>query len=147
MSTERDDDAGYVGGMEGLVFGVLVFVLGLLVVSNAWGVVDAKLTADAAAREATRAFVESRATTADAAFAEARRAAEDVIVAHGRSLDRFDLDAAPGLELRRCAPVELRAHYRVPLVARFGSGIEVIGRHTEIVDPYRSGVPGDSSCP
>ena len=59
-------DAGQVGGFEALPFGVLIFVLGALLVTNAWAVIDAKLAATAAAREAARVYVES----ADAASAE-----------------------------------------------------------------------------
>lgn len=144
-------DGGQVGGVEAVAFGMLVLVIGVLVVANAWGVVDAKLAASAAAREATRTFVESRQPTADAAFADARRAAEETIVAHGRSRERFDLDAPAGLSLRRCARVTLAVRYRVPLVSvpvlgRFGDGFTVTGRHSELVDPYRSGLADRGSC-
>ncbi len=36
-------DAGQVGGFEAIPFGVLVFVLGALLITNAWAVIDAKL--------------------------------------------------------------------------------------------------------
>jgi hypothetical protein len=145
------DDAGQVGGMEAVVFGMLVLVLGMLVVANAWGVVDAKLAASAAAREGVRTFVESTQPTAGAAFAEARLAAEDTIVAHGRSRDRFGMDAPVGLTLARCARVTFEVTYRVPLVSvpvlgRLGRGFTVTGRHSEVVDPYRSGLADRSSC-
>ncbi len=42
-----------------LPFGVLIFVVGALLVTNAWGVVDAEIAADAAAREAVRTYVEA----------------------------------------------------------------------------------------
>jgi hypothetical protein len=147
----RGDD-GQVGGVEGVIFGVLVFVIGVLVVANAWGVVDAKLAASAAAREAVRTFVESRRTSTAAAFADAHLAAEETIVAHGRSLDRFRMDAPPGLVLARCSRVTLTVTYRVPLVSipvvgHVGSGFTVTGRHSELVDPFRSGLPDRGSCP
>ena len=150
-ATRCRDDRGQVGGVEAVVFGMLVLVLGVLVVANAWGVVDAKLAASAAAREAVRTFVESTQPTTDAAFAEARQAAEDTIVAHGRSRERFDLDAPADLVLARCAPVTMAVTYRVPLVSipvlgRFGDGFTVTGRHTELVDPYRSGLTDRRAC-
>ena len=52
-------DGGQVGGIEALPFGLLVFVVGALLVANAWAVVDAKLAVDAAARQATRHYVEA----------------------------------------------------------------------------------------
>lgn len=145
------DDSGQVGGMEAVVFGMLVLIVGILVVANAWGVVDAKLAASAAAREGVRTFVESQEPTAGAAFADAHRAAEDTIVAHGRSRERFAMDAPADLVLARCARVTFEVTYRVPLVSipvigRFGNGFTVTGRHSEIVDPYRSGLADRSSC-
>ena len=145
------DDAGQVGGVEGLVFGVLVFVLGTLVVANAWGVVDAKMAAGSAAREATRAFVESDADTADAAFAEAELVARRTIEGYGRDPDKLTIDAESA-SLRRCARVTLRVDYpvpllRVPLLGSHGRGFTATGRHSEIVDPYRAGLDDRSACP
>ena len=45
-------DAGMVGGIEVLPFGVLIFVVGSLLVANAWAVVDTKFMVTSAAREA-----------------------------------------------------------------------------------------------
>ena len=53
------DEAGQAGGLEGIAFGLLIFVLGTLLIANAWAVVDTKLAVTAAAREAARAFVEA----------------------------------------------------------------------------------------
>ena len=39
-------------------FGLLIFVVGSLLIANAWAVVDAKFATDAAARQAVRTFVE-----------------------------------------------------------------------------------------
>jgi hypothetical protein len=41
--------------------------------------------------------------------------------------------------------------YRVPLVhipllGGFGDGLTVAARHSELVDPYRNGLPGEASC-
>jgi hypothetical protein len=61
-------DDGFAGGLEALVFGVLIFVIGTLLVVNAWAVVDAKFATSSAAREAVRAAVETpRAATSVAA--------------------------------------------------------------------------------
>lgn len=140
--------AGQVGGMEGLVFGVLVFVFGTLLVANAWGVVDAKLAATAAAREAARTFVEA-ASPAEAATG-AVGAARDAIVAHGRRWERARVDLS-GAAFARCARAEVEVSYEVPLVAvpllgQHGRGLTVRARHAELVDPYRSGLPGAAAC-
>ena len=141
-------EQGQVGGIEALAFGVLVFVMGTLLVANAWGVVDAKLAAASAAREAARSYVEaaSAADAAGAAQAAARRAVEG----HGRSWDRTTL-ALSGAAFARCEPVTATVTYRVPLVSvpllgQHGSGFTVSARHREVVDPYRSGLDDEARC-
>lgn len=140
--------AGEVGGVEGLIFGVLVFVLGLLVVANAWGVIDAKLAADTAATEAVRTFVQT-APDGDPA-GQARQAALEAMVGSGRNPGRTSVSVS-GSPLR-CSRVIAVVRYRVPLVAvpllgGFGSGFVVSATHAELVDPYRSGLAGVPSCP
>ena len=145
------NEDGQVGGVEGLVFGVLVFVLGTLLVANAWGVVDAKVAAGSAAREATRSFVESDATTVDVALAEAEDVARRTVEGYGR--DPAKLEVTPEqASLRRCARVTIRAEYpvpliRIPLLGAHGEGFTATGRHSEIVDPYRAGLDDRSACP
>lgn len=133
------------------MFGVLIFVLGTLVIANAWGVVDAKLAASSAAREATRTFVESRQPTVDQAEGEAERAAREVIVGYGRSVARSSVQRESG-GLVRCERVTFLVTYVVPLVSvpllgRYGTGFAVRARHSEIVDPFRSGLKSTGSCP
>lgn len=149
--TERGRGEDGQGGLEGLVFGVAIFVFGTLVIANAWGVIDAKAAATAAAREATRSFVESSTGSTTAALAEAERAAEETIAGYGRNPDKMTLVAAAAA-LERCSRVTMRVEYPVPLVVipaigRFGEGFVAKGRHTEVVDPYRSGLADRGGCP
>jgi hypothetical protein len=152
------DDRGQVGGIEALPFGLLVFVVGALLVANAWAVVDAKLAVDAAARQATRHFVEAEVDgpagvggAEDAAVAAGLAALD----AHGRDPARATvglsaLDGAGGQAgFSRCARVTFTATYEVPAltfpwIGGFGDGIAVTSSHSELVDPYRSGVPGSA---
>ena len=145
-------ERGFIGGAEGAIFGVLVFVLGSLVIGNAWGVIDASFAASAAAREASRAYVEAgNGTEADAA---ARRAASETMIGHGRK-GPVTLAYPDGRPFDRCAPVTIEIAYQVPVVAipLLGSipgGITVHARHRERVDPYRSrrggGAAAVASC-
>ncbi|MEA3075148.1 MAG: hypothetical protein QOF60_56 [Actinomycetota bacterium] len=151
MSCRGRGDDGQIAGVEGVIFGVLVFVLGTLVVANAWGVVDAKMAAAGAAREATRAFVESRSPTTSDALAEARSAASDAIAGYGRTPSRMRF-VAEEAALQRCARVTIRVEYPVPLVVipvigRYGHGFTARARHSEIVDPFRSGLADTNECP
>ena len=139
------DERGQIAGLEGLVFGMLLFVFGTLLVVNAWAVVDAKLASSAAAREATRAFVEGR-VPADAAQA-AEAAALAAFAGHGRSVDRAEVRRVEG-ELARCSRVVFEASYRlpalqIPVLGGLGEGFRVSSRHAELVDPHRSGLPGE----
>jgi hypothetical protein len=144
-------EAGFVGGYEVLPFGFLVFVAGTLLLVNAWAVVDGKLAASAAAREAARAFAESPGP-GGAAVEQASEAAAATIEGHGRDAARMSLewDGPPVFE--RCARVTAVVTYRVPTlsvpwIGEFGGGlIETTARHSEVVDPYRSGVPSEGAA-
>ncbi len=135
-------ERGQVGGFEVLPFGLLLFVSALLVITNAWAVIDAKLAASSAAREATRAYAES--TSASDANASIEQRAHEALAAYGRDGDRVGIrvDAEP---FGRCARITIEVSYRVPaltvpFIGGFGSGITARSTHSEIVDPYRSGL-------
>ncbi len=151
-SLEARREAGQVGGVEGLVFGVLVFVAGTLVIANAWAVVDAKLAASAAAREAARAFVESTAPSVEDAVEDARLAAGEAISGYGRNPAKMRFSTEEEPQLLRCARITMRVEYPVPLISipllgRHGSGFTARARHSEIVDPFRGGLPDRTQCP
>jgi hypothetical protein len=160
VTRRRGGDLGQVGGIEVLPFGLLVFVVGTLLVANAWAVVDAKLAVDAAAREAARHFVEADVPAADDfgdADAAARRAGYEALAAHGREAARSTVELA-ALEspdgqvgFARCARATFTARYdvpvlRLPWIGGFGSGLDVTSRHSELIDPYRDGVPGSAEA-
>lgn len=146
------DESGFAGGAEALPFGVLVFVIGSLLLSNAWGVIDAKLAASAAAREATRAYVESSGPTAEDAASHARLAAESAIVGHGRDAAKMTLENRGATTYTRCAEITFEVSYPVPTISLpwvKGLGPDaftVRASHSELVDPYRSGVPTDAQA-
>jgi hypothetical protein len=144
-------DRGQVGGIEVLPFGVLIFVVGALLVTNAWGVVDAEIAADAAAREAVRAYVEAPDGTS--AATDARRAAAATLTAHGRRADLLTISIrrAGDAAFERCVPVTVDVHYPVPAIVLpwiggYGHAFDVRARHTERVDPFRSGLTGNGMC-
>lgn len=144
------DDAGQVAGIEGVAFGFLLFVVGALVIANAFAVIDAKAAASAAAREATRSIVESSASTAEEAMDEARRVARETMAGYGKDLEERGRLLPEQLDFRRCGRVAIAVEYDVPFAALpiVGGGrlFTVVGRHSEIVDPYRSGLEGVAAC-
>lgn len=147
--SERPGERGQVAGIEVLPFALLVFVVGGLLLVNAWAVVDAKLAASAAAREAARAYAEIPAgLDAAAAGVAAQRAAEEAFAAYGLAPERTAVRATASPGAVRCAPVAIEATVAVPAISvpwigGFGDGIVVRARQRTIVDPWRSGLDGD----
>lgn len=141
-------ELGQVGGIEALPFGVLIFVLGSLLIANAWAVLDAKFATDAASRQAARTFVEG--TELDVALTDAERAGRAAVAAHGRDPDRLIIAAVGDPRLVRCARATFEAVYEVPalsipLIGGWGPApFAVRSSHSELVDPFRSGLPGDA---
>jgi hypothetical protein len=141
------EETGAVGGFEAIPFGVLIFVLGTLLVANAWALIDAKFAVAAAAREAARAFVEADPTTDP--VADARTAAAAALAAYGRDPRRMRLDSTG--EFARCKRVSMTVTYPVPVVVLpgltpLGRGLEASSTYSEIVDPLRSGLEGEATC-
>lgn len=138
------DEHGQVGGIEAVVFGMLIFVVGVLVVANAWGVIDAKTAASTAAREAARTYVKAPAG-ADPLPA-AIRAGQDTLASLGRHASGERVELLSG-SFTRCSVVTFRVRVSVPLIhlpwlTSALSGFTAVATHSEVVDPFRSGVRG-----
>lgn len=145
----RRDDRGQVGGWEAVPFGLLVFLVGTLLVANAWAVVDARIAVGDAARAGTRAYVS--APDQPTAEAEAVAAARQVVAAHGGGSRATVSTPAVDPRFARCAVVTVTVETEVPalvlpFVGGFGHGFRVTGRHRGVIDPYRSGGPAESVC-
>lgn len=143
------DEAGFVGGFSGLLFGMLLFVAGTLLVAYAWAIVDTKGATTEAARQAARTFVE--AADPEAAASDATIAADQALAGFGRNPDRARISVVSG-GFARCSRVTIAVSYPAPLldlpfVGRVGRGLLVRSDHSELVDPFRSGLPGAASCP
>lgn len=140
-------EAGFTAGLEALVFGVLVFVFGTLLVVNAWAVVDAKFATSAAAREAVRAVVEAPDPDLTAGQLEARAAdaARQAFDAHGYRAVPVLSDTVLGRS--RCATVAVTVELEVAATLVPGLGppatYPVRSSYAEVVDPFRSGLEGD----
>lgn len=136
------DEAGQMAGIEAVPFGVLTFVVAVLIVANAWAVIDAKVAVSTAAREATRAFVETPAGADPLARAQA--AGREAMRGMGRDPDRLDLRSVGGA-FGRCQTARFEAGYRIPAIRLPWVGglgeFTATARHAEVVDPYRTGLP------
>jgi Flp pilus assembly protein TadG len=144
------DDRGQVAGIEAVPFGILLFVVGALLIANAWAVIDVKMAVTSAAREAARTYVE--APDHLTGRQDADRAARDAIVAHKRNTALVSIEGPTDQSaFTRCNRVRFTVSYPVPaislpFVGGFGSGFTVTATHSEIVDPFRNGVPGEALC-
>ena len=139
------EERGQIGGLEALTFGVLVLVLGVLGMATAWAVVDTKVAAASAAREAARAYVES-----DGSWPAAADRGREAFAGHGRDPAKLELPPPPDA-FRRCGPVTVTASTnldlpRIPGVRAVARRVRVQASHTEVVDPYRSGLARGAGC-
>lgn len=148
-AARRFDDSGQMAGIEVIPFGFLILVVGALLLTNAWAVVDAKLAVSAAAREAARVFVEADSD------AEARSLAQDAArgsaAGHGHDEDALMVEIATERDFGRCVRVMVEASLEVPsvnlpFIGGFGRRFDVRSTHHEVIDPYRSGLAGEANC-
>ncbi|MGI9600480.1 MAG: hypothetical protein ACR2QE_01245 [Acidimicrobiales bacterium] len=120
--------------------------MAVLVITNAWAVLDARLAASAASREATRSAVESEVDP----HATAVRAGHRTLDAFGYGAADSSIDIAAPNGFGRCAPVTTTVSIRVPALRLpwvTGVGeVTVSAHHREVVDPYRNDVP-EGGCP
>lgn len=139
-------ESGQAGGVEAVLFGLLILVGATLLLANAWSVVDAKLAARTGAREAARTFVKTSSADASDATTAAEVAGKDTVAQLG--WHRRDITVTnAGTGFRRCAiatfvvtiPVPA---FHLPFLQAGPPVFRVTAHHTERVDPYRSGVPG-----
>ena len=99
-----------------------------------------------ASREAVRAFVE--APDADTGFTTAQRRADETLLAFGRHGDRASV-GIPDLPngFTRCGRVSIDVTYdipalSIPFIGGFGRVTTVQSSYTELIDPFRDGLPG-----
>lgn len=144
----RFGEEGFVAGSDGLVFGTLLFVIGTLLVAFAWGIVDTKMAAQAAARHAASAYV--AASDASAALSAAGSAADSTLAGWGRAAAGSSVAVVSG-SFARCERITVVVRCRaplldLPLVGMLGAGESVTGRDSQLVDPFVSGPAGTSAC-
>src|SRR4051812_10188160 len=144
------DDRGQVAGIEAIPFGILLFVIGALLIADAWAVIDVKMAVTSAAREAARSYVE--APDHDSGLQAAEQAANEAIAAQGRDTTRVRIEGpSDPSAFTRCHRITFTVSYPVPAltlpgIGGFGHGFTVTASHSEIVDPFRNDVPGEAVC-
>lgn len=142
-------EGGFVGGFEGLLFGFLLFIVGTLLAAYAWAIVDTKEATAEAARQAARTYVE--APNPSVAYQQAQLAADQALSGYGYNPARAHVALVSGT-FARCGRITIAVSYPapvllLPIVGKVGTGRSVTARQSELVDAYRSGLPGSALCP
>src|SRR6478672_2037316 len=107
------DDRGQVAGIEAVPFGILLFVIGALLIANAWAVIDVKMAVTSAAREAARTYVE--APDHDTGYEAAQQAAGAAVSAYGRDASKIAVSGPSNADaFTRCNGVSFTVSYPVP---------------------------------
>ena len=143
------DQGGFVGGGDGVLFGLLILVAGALAVLNTWSMIDTRAALDAAAREYMRSYTEA-ATPQEAASA-GERAALDVLARRGTAFAGVRITAPDLGRFGPCEPatVTLEAEVpaaRLPFLDDLGAR-QIRVSHREIVDPHREMTSGPTYDP
>lgn len=131
-------ERGLVAGAEALAVGSLVLVAGMVLLVNAWAVIDTRMALDSAAREYLRTYTE--ADTQLEAETQARTAALDVL--DGREVTIKDRTRQFG----PCAPAAVQLTARVPAVtipfisAQWGVRTVTV-EAGELIDAHREMIP------
>lgn len=125
-----------------MAFGVLILVLGILGASSAWAVVDTKMAANSAAREAARSYVESDGSVT--AWAEAVTQGRAAWAGVGRDPVLLEIPR-PTTAFDRCGPFTVTVSSslelpRIPGIRAVARRVRIRASHTEVVDPYRAGL-------
>jgi hypothetical protein len=144
------DQSGQIAGIEAIAFGFLVLVIGVLVISQAWGVIDAKTAAREAALEGARTYVTANVSDAVDADSLATAAAQSTLADFGYAPVVGTGDRLAAGSFERCSVVTWEVSVRVPAfrlpwISGGPSFFTASAFESERVDPYRSGVPGADS--
>lgn len=140
---------GFVGGGDGIVFGLLILLAGSLAVVNIWASIDTRAALDAAAREYLRSYTE--ATSPTAAHSAGTRAAMDVLDRRGREPQAIEITPPDLSSFGPCqlATVVIEAVVpagRLPFLDDLGAR-RIHVTHRELVDAHREMTNGPRHDP
>lgn len=143
------NQGGFVGGADGVLFGLLLMVAGSLAVLNIWSMIDTRAALDAAAREYMRSYTE--ASTPQEARSAGEQAAFDVLLRRGSPLSGVRITAPDAGRFGPCSPaavtIEAEAPAaRLPFLDDLGARRLRVS-HREIVDPHREMTSGPTYDP
>jgi Flp pilus assembly protein TadG len=145
----RRNESGQAGA-EAVAMAIIFGVFIILLFANIWTVVDTKMRASDAARDIARQLVESPADKITDANAK--------VILAGQPWKARQLVGQPVATMleptgpaERCSRVVVAVTVQVkaiifPFAKNWAPGFTVAARHSELVDPFRSDLPGDGLC-
>ncbi len=134
-----------VGGAEALALATVVVLAGMILILNAWAVVENRMAIEGASREYLRAYTE--ADDPATAATDARRAATAVLADRPALLERLVIDPPPPELFGPCAPAGVTLSARVPSIHIPAIGTQW-GEHTvsvsavELIDAHQEMTSG-----
>jgi hypothetical protein len=132
-------ERGAVGGGEGLIFGMLIFLAGTLVILNLWSILDTRMALDTAAGEYLRTYTEQQNYFQARVLGEA--AAKESLTQRGVSPGRVRILPSEPQGFGPCAVAVVQLStwvpwVRVPFIGGAGS-TAVSVTQTELIDAHR----------
>lgn len=136
-------ERGAVAGLEGILFSIMILFGGLVLIVNAWSVIDTHTALDSAAREFIRTYTHGH--DGWSAHVDAETAARRVIAARAAAFGQITFEVDDPIGFGPCAPVTVTISTRVPtlrapFIASFGSMI-ARSSSTGLVDAHREVLP------
>ena len=141
---------GFVAGSDMMFFAVVIMLTATMLMVELWSVLATRAAVDRAAREASRAYVE--APDLNAARTNARAAATAALDGRGTLIEAAVDDALTEQGWGRCVRIEVVVRASVPRITLpilGGMGATTVtGRHSELIDPWRSSntLDGEAAC-
>jgi Flp pilus assembly protein TadG len=137
-------------GAEAVAIALILGIAIVLLFANVWVLVDAKMRVGEAAREGARAIVEAN-TPGDSPTQTARTAGSEAFLGASRLVHAPEYVVRADNGFGRCGRVAVQVRARIrtitlPFVGRWSPDFEVQSTHSEIIDPFRSGLTGELTC-
>lgn len=135
----RYPERGAVAGLEGVMFGVLVLLGGMVLLVNAWAVIDTRTALDASLREYLRTY--TRQSDGISARRRGAEAAESVLAARNSHPAHLTIEVSEPNGFGPCSVVTVRLSATVPaLRAPFlddFTAVTVSAEGSDLMDAHR----------
>ena len=144
------DERGMVAGAEALALGTLVLIVGMVLIVNAWAVIDTRMALESASREYLRAYTE--ADSPQAATHDGAASLMAVLEDRPALAARTEVTGPSQQQFGPCAPAAVSVSAIVPAIRMPILG-NAWGQHTvtvsavELIDAHQDMISGPGYDP